>query len=353
MSVCIYRFVPTLLLCLTLCSVSNVSVAQTLEQEAVPPPAMQLPTIKAPLSNQAFDSFLEREIATDESLAGPMDINMDIPLPVAPEEPSIPIEEEAFNAAVTGALPLSPDQIREFLKAYDNTQNAIQEPIYTTPEPKVIIETVSLDPGASPLNINTAVGYVTTLNFIDVTGEPWAIQDMGWAGEYEIIQPETSSHIIRVTPLTDFGQGNISVRLVDLKTPIILTLKTVRDEVHYRADLRIPELGPKAAPPVVMTPISTVAGKRDMTAILTGVLPQYSEKLVVSGVGSRTSAYVLDGATYVRTPHVLLSPGWSASVKSSDGTTVYQIGDAPVLLFSDNGRIVRAYLKKKEAINDF
>ena len=268
-----------------------------------------------------------------------------------PEEEEARLLNEAFEASITGALPLSPEQIRTFLNQYDQTQEAIQEPVYDAPKPKIGIETVSLDPGATPLEIKTAVGYVTTLNFIDVTGEKWAIQDIGWAGEYEVLQPEDSSHIIRVTPLTEFGNGNISIRLVGLKTPIVLTLNNNREEVHYRADLRIPELGPEATLPDVITPISTTAGHKDMTSILTGVLPQASQALTVSGVDGRTSAYTLDGVTYVRTPHVLLSPGWHASVKSSDGTTVYQIDEAPVLLLSDNGRITRAYLKKKEAID--
>ncbi|MBL4588675.1 MAG: type IV secretion protein DotH [Alphaproteobacteria bacterium] len=334
---------------LSFCAVAALSSTAAFAQTAGAPPP---PTGQA---YQSFDSILQ-EVVSPQGERVPvkgqpgMELPQQSSLPqVEPEE--IPLSEEAFDAALTGSMPLSTDQIREFLRKYDDTQNAIQTPIYTAPEPKIIIETVSLDPGVKPIEIKTAVGFVTTLNFIDVTGERWPVQDIGWAGEYEILQPEDSSNVIRVTPLSDFGGGNISVRLVDLKTPVILTFKTDREEVHYRADLRIPDLGPEALPPLVATPISTVAGSKDMTAILTGVIPQAAERLVVSGVDSRTSAYALDGSTYVRTPHALLSPGWSASVKSSDGTTVYQTGEAPVLLLSENGRIIRAYLKKKEAVD--
>lgn len=290
----------------------------------------------------------------------PKQVNPGMSLPsetdiLAAEEEDKKAEElllkEAFDASMTGALPLSPEQIRTFLEKYDNSQRAVQTPVYEAPKPRVGLETVSLDPGATPLVVMTSVGYVSTLNFIDVTGEQWPIKDIGWAGDYEILQPEDSSHIIRITPLSEFGNGNISIRLVGLKTPIVLTLNNNRDEVDYRTDLRIPELGPKATTPPIIEPISTVAGSKDMTSILVGVLPQSSESLVVSGVDSRTSAYSLDGSTYVRTPYTLLSPGWSSSVKSSDGTTVYKIGEAPVILLSNNGRITRAYLKKKEKID--
>ena len=267
------------------------------------------------------------------------------------EEKDEALIDEAFEASVTGALPLTPEQIRIFLKKYDDSQRAAEEPVYDKPEPRIGIETVSLDPSAIPIEINTSIGYVSTLNFIDVTGEKWPIHDIGWAGDYEILQPENSSHIIRVTPLSEFGGGNISVRLIGLKTPIILTLNNSRKEVHYRADLRVPELGPKAYIPPITNPISTVAGNKDMTSILIGSPPKNSENLIVSGVDSRTSAYILNGEMYIRTPYTLLSPGWQSSVKSSDGTTVYKIGEAPVVLLSHNGNITRAYLKKKEQIN--
>lgn len=330
----------------------GVPVVGVFAQEALPPPVAGLP---APADD--FGDILKGVAVSDlgQSNLGAEQQNPGMQLPddgvLSVQEPSMGIEEEAFDASLTGALPMTPEQIRAFLEAYDETQNVVQTPVYDAPDPKVTIENVSLDPGVAPLQIDTAVGFVTTLNFIDVTGEKWPIKDIGWAGNYEVLQPEDSSHIIRVTPMSEFGHGNVSVRLVGLKTPVILSLKTSRDSVHYRADLRLPELGPDAIPPVVALPISTVAGSTDMTAILTGVIPQDAEKLIVSGVDSRTSAYSLGGQTFVRTPYTLLSPGWSSSVKSSDGTTVYEIGDSPVVLLSHNGRIARAYLKKKEAVN--
>ncbi|WP_366141904.1 DotH/IcmK family type IV secretion protein, partial [Propionivibrio sp.] len=41
-------------------------------------------------------------------------------------------------------------------------------------------------------------------------------------------------------------------------------------------------------------------------------------------------------------------PAWNASAASTDGMTVYEIGDAPVLLMSDNGAMVRARLTRDE-----
>ncbi|MGE4313107.1 MAG: DotH/IcmK family type IV secretion protein [Pseudobdellovibrionaceae bacterium] len=270
------------------------------------------------------------------------------------EEKQAELRDEAFDASVTGLLPMKPDEIRRFLKTYDDTQEVVQKPIYAEPTPVSSLETVPLEPGAAPLAVLTSVGFVTTVTFVDLTGEPWPIRDMGWAGDFEILQPEQKGNILRITPLTEFAHGNISVRLVGLKAPVILTLKTDREQVQYRLDLRIPDYGPAGAPPAIDTKISTKAGKKELTSVLEGVPPSDAEHLIVSGTDSRSTAYSYNGLTYFRTPLKLLSPAWSASVSSADGMTVYELEDAPVLLLSDNGKMVRAYVKQKEEPkNDF
>ena len=272
----------------------------------------------------------------------------------SPEEKQAALRDEAFDASLTGLLPMKPDEIRKFLKSYDNTQEVVQKPIYADPTPVSALETVPLEPGSAPLAVLTSVGYVTTVTFVDLGGEPWPIQDMGWAGDFEILQPEAGGNIIRITPLAEFAHGNISVRLLGLKAPVILTLKADREQVQYRLDLRIPDYGPKGAPPLIDNKIGLQAGKKDLTSVLEGVPPSDAERLIVSGIDSRSTAYSLNGITYFRTPLKLLSPAWSASVSSADGMTVYELEDAPVLLLSDNGKMVRAYVKQKEEPkNDF
>ena len=274
-------------------------------------------------------------------------------LDMTSEELEQALRDEAFDASLTGLLPLTPDEIRRFLKAYDKTQEAVQRPPYEYPEPVLGVETLSLEPGQPPQEVNTAVGFVTTLNFVDSTGEPWPIKDIGWAGEFEILQPEEEGNVVRITPLTEFAHGNMSVRLVDLKAPVVVTMKTVRDKVHYRLDLRVPSIGPKGALPVMDTKISLSAGGKDLVTILEGITPQGAEKMIVSGTDSQSTAYLVNGKTYFRTPLTLLSPAWTSSVKSADGMTVYELEEAPVLLLSDKGKMVRAYVKKEEEDYEF
>ncbi|AGH99161.1 DotH/IcmK family type IV secretion protein [Micavibrio aeruginosavorus] len=284
----------------------------------------------------------------DAGLA-PVEGGMDMDLAEkSPEDIEAEIREDAFEAAITGLLPMRPEEIRELLKRYDQTLEAVQTPLQPYPEPEVVVQTVALDPGVRPSEIKVAVGHVTTLNFVDVTGAPWPIEDVSWAGDFEILKPGEGGWVLRVTPMQEFAYGNLSVKLLELKTPITFVMNTRRDTVHYRMDARIPEYGPYAKPPIIDGGITIAAGNAAQASILDGIIPDSAEKLVVSGVDGRTTAYRFKGNVYVRTPLTMLSPGWSGSVSSADGMNVYTIEDAPVLLLSDKGRMVRAHLSEKD-----
>ena len=257
------------------------------------------------------------------------------------------IRREAYDAAITGLFPLKPDQIKNLIKEYDKTRAAVEEPVHGVPTPVVNVETISLDPGVLPTTIKTAVGHITTVNILDVTGAPWPIQDISWAGDFEVVEPEEGGHIIRITPMGKSAYGNMSIRLLTLKTPVTFMLKTGVDEVQYRVDARIPEYGPFAKAQLIDGGTELVAGNALITAVLDGTPPANAERLAVSGVDGRTSAYKIGATTYVRTPLTLLSPGWEHSVSSADGMNVYALNDTPVLLLSDQGRFMRAGLSER------
>lgn len=256
------------------------------------------------------------------------------------------IRDEAFKAALTGMFPLNPDEIRSLLETYDSSQQATEIPVHPYPEPEVVVETVPLDPGSKPPFIKVAKGHVTTVTTMDITGSPWPIQDISWAGNFEIVQPESGENILRITPLSEFAYGNISLRLIDLQTPVLFRIKAARDSIHYRYDARIPDYGPMAQTPIISRGTTLAAGDGIMSAILDGVPPSDAIKLEITGVDGRTSAYRINATTYVRTPMTLLSPGWSSSVSSTDGMNVYAVSSAPVLLLSDRGQVVRAALSE-------
>lgn len=259
------------------------------------------------------------------------------------------IEQQTFDAALKNLLPLAPGQIRTTLKEFSKSREAAETPI-TVPTPKQAVETVSLDPSDAPVIVRMAPGYVTTLIILDSTGAPWPVQDFSWAGKFDVTPPEEGGHVIRITPLTAHGVGNISIRMVDLITPITMQLVTGLEEVYYRLDARIPKPGPLAKTPIIeYGGLQSVAGTDDyMVGVLDGTPPSSAAKMKVKGVDGQTSAWRVDETVYLRTPLTLLSPGWNASVSSADGMNVYSLNNAPVVLLSDRGRMVRAQIVENE-----
>lgn len=281
-----------------------------------------------------------------------INVELDHDVELSQEELEEEIRREAFDAAITGLFPMQPDQIKKLLTEYDTTKRIVNEPVRGIPTPLVNVATVSLDPGVPPLIMTTATGHVTTLNLLDITGAPWPIQDVSWAGNFEVIEPEDGGHVLRITPLGQAAYGNMSIRLLTLKTPITIMLRTSIDEVQYRVDARVPEYGPFAQAPLIAGGAERVAGNALIISILDGTPPAGAARLDVSGVDGRTSAYNVNGMTYVRTPLTLLSPGWEQSVSSADGLNVYALDQTPVLLLSDKGRFMRASLNTAKDLLD-
>ncbi|MDD5586224.1 MAG: DotH/IcmK family type IV secretion protein [Alphaproteobacteria bacterium] len=256
---------------------------------------------------------------------------------------------KSYNRASTGLLPLSSDQIRSFMRRLEATQEAAQPPSSGPPKGEVKVVSLSLDPGGEPPTINLNAGYVTTIDMVDATGAPWPILDVGIGGNFEVTPTQAGSHVVRVVPLTRLGNGNLSILLKDLSTPIIFRLSSGGPTFHMRFDARVPKLGPNAKTPLIERGrVGPVAGDQTITMILENAPPKAAKRLKVAGLDARTMAWRLEDKVFVRTPLTLLSPAWNASASSPDGMTVYEIGDAPVLLMSDNGAMLRARLMREE-----
>ncbi len=328
----------SLVLCTSLTTVSSIAFAQKLGEA---PPKED--TLESAMPDLELDKPDEEPFSFDDSTAATGGF----------EKTSQELEDEfrksAFNAALNKILPLRPDEIRTLLEHYDRTVESTELPVHPYPRPETVVQNVSLDPGSPPLVVRLAFGYVSTVSILDSSGSPWPIEDISWVGDFDIMTESAKdmTNILRISPDTDFAHGNISMRLVGLDTPVIFTLETNRDIVHYRFDAVVPGNGPYASTPLIQPGITIAAGNVDMSAALSGVIPKDAVRLRVTGVDGRTTAFKYNNYTYVRTPLNLLSPGWESSVSSADGTRVYALTDAPVLLLSDKGRMVRAYLSER------
>ena len=259
------------------------------------------------------------------------------------------VKKQIFDSSLESLLPLTPDQTRDVLHSFKESREAAETPI-AVPEAKTTVENVSLDPSVAPLTIHTSPGYVTTVTILDMTGAPWAIQDVSWAGKFDVTTPEEGGHVIRITPQSAHGVGNISIRLVDLITPITFSIATGLETVDYRFDARIPKPGPLAKTPLMeYGGLKSVAGgDENLMRVLDGTAVSNAQKLTLDGPDGATSAYRIDDVIYLRTPLTLLSPAWQTSATSADGMNVYTLKASPVILLSDHGRMVKAKIKNTE-----
>ena len=318
-------------------------------------PAASAAAAPAPSLSDILGQTANGQVEQPAALPPGFDLPIEQALPVeekTKEEKELEMRQRAFDAAINGLFPLKPDEIRKLLERKDENTQAIEVPIYASPVPESAFATISLDPGEKPLEVKTAMGHVSTLSMVDSTGQPWPILDISWAGNFEVLQPENGSNMLRITPLSEFASGNVSMRMVGLNPPIILTFKADREKVHVRLDVQIPEVGPNGVAPLIRANLTdAAAGDGRLSSVLEGVAPAKAKKLTINGVDGRTSAYDVGGTMYVRTPYTLLSPAWNSSVRSADGTNVYALGATPVLLLSDKGKMVRAYLSGEEKTN--
>lgn len=336
-------------------SASETVTATKNEQAAMPAQNnLQAPSDSTP-SEDPFAEF-QREMGLLDDTAGDdveatsdMSLNRGQQDVKTPEDLEAEIREEAFNAAVNGLLPLRPEEIRRFLEIYDEVRQASNTRIYPYPKPENKVAQISLDPYDEPEVVKLAAGLVTTISMLDATGQNWPISNMTWAGDFEVIAPDEGGHRVRITPLSEYAYGNISMTFEGLSAPVVLTLATQREMAHMRFDARIPALGPFAKPPLMtQSGPRSQAGTAVVVSVLDGTLPNNAEMMDVIGADGRTKAYKLNGSVYLRTPLTLISPSWTESATSADGTNVYVLGDTPVVLLSEKGKVVRAFLSEKE-----
>lgn len=255
-----------------------------------------------------------------------------------------PVNQEAFTHMVHNMMPLSPEQIRTLHYLFSKSQQAASEYPGTPPKPTSSAVMVDLSPGATPPIIRLRAGYVTSLVFLDATGQPWPITayDVGDPKSFNIQPnvPTGKSDTMLVQALVTYKPGNLAVMLKGMHTPIMITLMPGQQAVDYRVDLRVPGMGPNAQPYVNGLPATA---NPQLITFLNGVPPMGSKALRVVGAPAR--AWLSGGQLFLRTRLTVLSPSWVGTMSSPDGMHVYELMKTPVVLASQRGKIIKLKIK--------
>jgi intracellular multiplication protein IcmK len=254
------------------------------------------------------------------------------------------LSNQAFSRTITNMMPMSEAQIKALHYMLDNSQRAAAAyPAGAPPRPTSSSVVVNLSPGATPPVVRLRAGFVTAVNFLDSTGGSWPIAayDLGDPGSFNIQWDHKGSTLL-VQATAQYKSGNLAVMLKGMGTPVMITLIPGQGNVDYRVDLSVPGMGPNASAEFSGAPLAPGA---QLVNFLDGVPPTSAQSLEVAGDGNQSQVWAYQGQLYLRTRARVLSPSWSASMKSADGTYVYQMQKAPVILVSEAGAMVQLLVK--------
>ena len=295
---------------------------ETSSSTAPPPSAIALPQVQMPVAPQ---------IQLPSTKAPPNRTSI--------EEDEALIDQLAFEQLQKQMFPMTPKQIQEMRKKYQDMELAKITSARTPPKPVATSQFVNLSPGSTPPVIRLAQGFVTSLVFLDSSGAPWPISayDVGDPASFNI-QWDKSGNTLMIQAMNLYNYGNMAVRLEGLNTPVMLTLIPGQKLVDYRIDMRVQGYGPQAKVASMVENLPASANNI-LLHILDGVPPTGSQRLTVSGGDAR--AWLFKDKMYVRTNLTVLSPAWMATMVSADGTHAYEMQKAPVLLVSWHGKVMQ------------
>ncbi len=298
-------------------SAGLVSASSTFQSDAQVPASA---SNSAATNATAINAATTDNAATDES--------------VKPSPPKPSLYDEAFSNVVNQMLPMSTKQIEKLREVFTETQLAASTPPGIPPKPTSSSLLINLSPQATAPVIRLGAGYITSLVFVDATGQPWPIAaySIGDPTSFNI-QWDRKGNTLLIQSATFYKRTNMAIMMRDLNTPVMLTLISGQEAVDYRVDLRVPGLGPNAV--FAQNGIPDAANPI-LLDVLNAIAPKGSKELKVRGGDCK--AWLVKNKLYLRTSLNVISPGWQSIMSSIDGTHAYQLQPAPVILALQNGR---------------
>ena len=246
---------------------------------------------------------------------------------------------EIFKEVVKGQQPLSTDQIKDLRVHSDKIKRASSTRPGGMPKAVISSVNVSMEPGTSPHVIRLSPDFVTSIVFQDATGAIWPIasRTVGNDQAFTVSDTAKKTHILTISQQEDYAVGNLTVVLEGAPTPLIFTLLSNQREMDYRLDVRAQARGPNAVTPV-MESVASEPIAQELVSVLDGIPPKGAKALTVSDGSAQ--AWMVGKHVMLRTRMALMSPAAFKIARSPDGTAVYEIPEAPVVLAMSGGKVV-------------
>lgn len=264
---------------------------------------------------------------------------------VAPMPPLTPPETTDYQHAEKLVAPYTQEEVVNLRKRLDTTRKAkAAKPLRSVPRISSI--SVDLSPGAELPIARVLPGEVTTLVFVDSTGAPWPLAVAPRISDPRFFDVEwlkdTASVVI--SALSGYEEGNITVFLVGMATPVMVKLATGEPDskkatriVDYRLDLRIPGRGPNAQAAVYGSGRVSLYDDT-MQAFLDGVPPKDARIVAISGgiAPARLQVWQYGQDLFVRTQNDIQT-AFDQSMFAADGTRIYRLPLTPYITLSEAG----------------
>lgn len=248
---------------------------------------------------------------------------------------------DLVESALDQSAPLSPDEVRRFLKELSQRSQAGLENLSGRPpaRPVTSVETLDLSPGATPPVVRVAMGQGAVVSFADAAGRPWAIADdinfNATAYEVRLIGP----HLYTIK-LNRPAAANITVVLKDLPRPVVITALPATDEADYLKEFTVPRFLNNQAPATVAASVTSGALALNAPELLNYLYrtpPKEARALGVLGLPGVMAWQNSAQTMVVRTSGLLVIPAWKRRHSSTDGVAVYEVPLSPVITIAQDG----------------
>lgn len=248
------------------------------------------------------------------------------------------LNAQAFQQMLNNYFPLSPQQIHQFKNATAQQQQAnAQPPGASPPEGTSAIIPVTLKPGGIMPIIRIGAGMITSLVFIDASGQVWPITSysIGDPASFNV-QWDKKGGVLMVQGQKLYAQTNVGVLLQGLDIPVMLNLVIGQKKWDYLDYIQLDQNQPGDT----NSPMPVAQAPGYLTDLLNGITPQGAVPMSVSDsavaqIWSYQNQYVMV------TKATLLSPAYSSKADGpgSQPLHAYAFPKAPEVLISNFGTI--------------
>ncbi len=248
--------------------------------------------------------------------------------------PPVPIHkkvERIFNEFERAQL--TPKQMKHVKKMNLTQQEVLSSPYNNTPKPVTRTLILNLSPGVSAPVLRLSAGTLTSVVFSSNNGDPWYIDYVKLNRNYfsdgmigaAAGAGSPPTNVLTLEPLRSVAQGNISIMLKGLSTPVIFSLSTGQADVDFRVDAKVPGRNPDST--IQVSYEERMPNLDDnVPYFLDGVPPKGAKRLKVTG--GDVEAWRLNNNMYIRTNAEVQYPAYHSSARSTSGLAVYRFDQA-------------------------